>query len=300
MQHKSGELMFLGLIFQIPGQTAVDTHCRSSFSMIEKAAELANSGRALVLGCGKCSEIPIHFMRKKCSQIDLVDIDVNAIRALKAECQLKVEPGDSFGFHCADLTGLIPQIETRAQQLVEKTSDPSQCLCHLGHLLTLATPKFWTQPNGEKYKLIICSTILTQLQATVRNRVEDIFLKRFPQQHSELATHQVWKKNIWEFARKLEDAFINHLRSLAAPGAIIYLSATVHVGWLIQSDAQTLTTEGYWIATRTSRLADYLRNEEVFAEQQWKWFRKEPEGPYWGRLYGIQAIIFRFTKGVNQ
>jgi hypothetical protein len=84
------------------------------------------------------------------------------------------------------------------------------------------------------------------------------------------------------------------LEQLSAPGGIVYLSDTVHVCWLLQTDSDTVTTEGSWIASRTSRLADYmLPTYEILKEGSWNWMRKEQEGPYWGRLYGVQALTYR-------
>src|SRR5262249_586451 len=100
--------------------------------------------------------------------------------------------------------------------------------------------------------------------------------------------------HVWVFARQLESAFINHLERLLAPGGIVYLSDTVHVCWLSQYGAQGFTTEGCWTATRTSRLVDYLRPaSEVLTERSWSWVRSQGGGAYWGRLYGVQAIIYR-------
>lgn len=71
--------------------------------------------------------------------------------------------------------------------------------------------------------------------------------------------HKSWCESVWNFARNLEDGFIEHLGTLIKPQGIIYLSDTVHVSWLTKLDAQSVATEGRWITLRTSRLTDYLR-----------------------------------------
>jgi hypothetical protein len=164
----------------------------------------------------------------------------------------------------------------------------------LGQLLASTPPNFWLPPQDKKFNLIICSGILTQLQMSVRASIEPLFLDRFPDHQAALSSHQQWKSLVWEFARQLEDAFIIYLESLAAPKAIIYLSDTVHACWLVALDSQAFVTEGAWIATRTSRLADYLHpHYKIVAERQWQWLREAEEGPYWGRLYGVQSLIYR-------
>ena len=280
--------------FLISTDSIGDTHVRSSITLITDAAELAGSGQAAVLGCGRGTEIPAHHLSRTFDQVDLLDLNADALDALKIECQSFAEPDDSCIFHLADITGLISQIEPIAREIVRKAVHPLQCLDALGLLLTSTAPKFWRPPGNYRYKLVVCSAVLTQLQATVRKRVESIFLNRFPEHISALSLSKSWREQIWKFARNLEDAFINHLESLSAPNGIIYLSDTVHVCWLLQTASSGLTTEGSWIATRTSRLADYLRPwYEIVIEREWSWLRREQEGSYWGRLYGVQAIVYR-------
>jgi hypothetical protein len=262
--------------------------------MIIEAAKLAGSGYVAILGCGICGEIPLHFLGETFDHVDLVDLDVQALRLVQERCQLEGEENDTYAFHHTDLTGLISQIEPQVQAIVARASEPLKCLDSLGQLLTSTPANFWQPPQDKKYNLVICSGILTQLQATVRDRVEALFLDRFSDHQAALSDYRPWKELIWEFARQLEDAFITYLESLTAPKAIIYLSDTVHVCWLIASDSQTFLTEGAWIATRTSRLADYLHPRyEIVAERQWQWLREERQGPYWGRLYGVQSLICR-------
>jgi hypothetical protein len=111
-----------------------------------------------------------------------------------------------------------------------------------------------------------------------------------------LSTHKSWCESIWNFARKLEDNFIEHLSTIIKPHGIVYLSETVHVSWLTQLDKQSVFTQGSWITLRTSRLADYLRpSDEIINEKSWDWLREGREGNFWGRLYGVQAVTYRVS-----
>jgi hypothetical protein len=108
--------------------------------------------------------------------------------------------------------------------------------------------------------------------------------------------HKSWYKSVWNFARNLEDGFIKHLGTLLKPQGIVYLSETVHVSWLTQLDEQSVSTEGRWITLRTSRLTDYLcPSDTIIKEQHWDWLREDKEGDFWGRLYGVQAVIYRVS-----
>jgi hypothetical protein len=280
--------------FQFLTTAIRDTHVQSSLRMITEAADLAGPGAAAVLGCGKGSEMPMRHLARKFEALDCVDLDGGALKLLESQCQQWADVRHRCRFYCADLTGLIPQIMPEAQAVVAASADPVTCLDQLGELLGSAKPDFWKGSPAEHYSLVICSAVLTQLQATVRSRVEHVFLERFPGHASMLSSHQPWKASIWKFARALEDAFILNMATWCAPTGIVYLSDTVHVCWLKQSGPESFTTEGAWIATRTSRLADYLDPwHEILAEQQWDWIKMESEEPYAGRLYGVQALIYR-------
>ena len=265
----------------------------STATLVAEAAQAAQPGRAAVLGCGTCTEIPIRLLNQRFRRVDLVDCDARALDIVRSQCLRWADSKHSYVFHPADLTGLTAQIERGAQELVAEASDPGRCLRSLGELLDSTRPRFWTPSDGEQYSLVVCATVLTQLQAGVREMVEALFLDRFPGMFA-LFSDAAWQERVWNFARSLEDAFIDHLDALTAPRGIVCLSATVHVSWLTALDDRTLTTEGSWIATRTSRLADYLRPwHDILTTGQWEWFREEREGPYWGRLYGVQAVIYR-------
>ena len=280
--------------FQIPAASLNDSHVQSSMAMMIEAANRSELGGVALLGCGKGSEIPVRQLAMRFAPVDCVDLDNDALSILEAQCQQWQDTWHRFRFDHSDLTGLIPQIVPLAQEVVAISAEPFSCLYRLGALLGSAQPDFWKPPSGEKYSLVICSAVLTQLQATVRKRVENVFLNGFPGQASVLSSYEPWRRAVWNFARKLEDAFILHLESLCSSTGIIYLSDTVHVYWLRRSGPELFTTEGTWIATRTSRLVDYLHSwNEILAQHQWDWIKVEAEGPYSGRVYGVQSLIYK-------
>lgn len=281
---------------QHPIASTDEAHIRASQALIMAAAELAGLGNAAVLGCGRCGEIPIRDLGRRFNRVDLVDLDAQALKDVAEHCRLWAEVSDTYTFYEADLTGLIAQIEPEAQEIVMKVLEPYSCLDELGRLLASTPAHFWSPPTGQRYHLIVCSGILTQLQATVRARLEAIFLNRFPDHSAALASQPEWRNRLWRFARQIEDGFITHLVSLATPEAIIYLADTVQVCWLLPHESGNFVTEGAWLATRTSRLADYLQpSAELITERRWPWLRRAEQGPYWGRLYGVQAIIYRLS-----
>ncbi|MGB8463889.1 MAG: hypothetical protein WCE49_03005 [Terrimicrobiaceae bacterium] len=273
------------------------THLLASRAMIEEALALVDSGSAAVLGCGRCTEIPVRSLSGKLDRVDLVDFDAEALRLVEVQCQGWTGGQSACCFHCADLTGLIAKLEEEAAELVAKATEPLECLEQLGRSLRSAKPTFWTPPGAARCDLIVCSNVVTQLQATVREVVQRVFLARFPESGVALTTHEPWRQSLWSFARNLESAFLGHIGAMVRPGGIIFLSATVHVSWITQVDERSVATDGSWIATQTARLADYLKpSDTILVERSWSWLRAGREGRYWGRLYGVQAIIYRVRR----
>ena len=279
-----------------PVDVDADAHVFSSVTMMTEASALAGSGSAVVLGCGRCGEIPIRLLNQTFDVVDLVDIDGDALAVVDEQCNQWNDEKNVCQFHCADLTGMIARVERRASELVANAVDPIECLEQLGVLLESTAPEFWAPPRRQRYDFLVCSMVLTQLQALVRESVEKNYLKRFPEYAPAMLKHKSWCDSAWNFARNLEDGFIEHLGTLIKPQGIVYLSETVHVSWLTQLDEQSVSTEGSWITIRTSRLADYLRpSDTIIKEQHWDWLREEREGDFWGRLYGVQAVVYRIT-----
>lgn len=282
--------------YQVSIEAIKDTHVESSIEMINKAISLSNSRFAAVLGCGLCNDIPVQTLVSGFNHIDFVDFNIHSLKAIKREYRKWIETRNIFSFYNTDLTGLAVRIESKGHEIITQNTKPLPCLSELGQLLTSGDPDFWRPPTGIKYDLIICSAVLTQLEAGVRQKLTEAFLNKFPEHKSELSSYEPWRKATWDFARRLEDAFIDHLDLLLMQGGTIYLSDTVNVCWLLQPDPNTFASYGAWIATRTSRLADYLRPwHEILTEGKWNWVWRGQEGPYKGRLYGVQAIIYKIS-----
>jgi hypothetical protein len=281
-------------IISIPAQAITDTHAESSRAMITEAAALASAGRVAVLGCGPCRDIPLHALGRTFAHIDLVDLDAQALQFAESQYRSWSDATAACMFHHAELTGLLSRITRSAQTITADASDPVACLEQLGRLLTSTEPNFWAPEHGAKYDLVICSAVLTQLEIPSRRQVWNSYRHRFPCEQLSGSSLNSWNRHSWDFARQVESAFLDHLTSLVSPGGLVFLSATVHICWLTQADAETFESEGSWIGTRTSTLTDYLKAEdEILKTDRWTWIRRQPEGAYWGRLYGVQAVLYR-------
>jgi hypothetical protein len=267
-------------------------HIAASMEMIGEAAHLSGGGIATLLGCGRCGEIPLHELAKTFRSIDLVDNDRAALDAIEERCRSWQET--TWHIHEADLTGLIAPLRREARQIAAAAADVRSCLDRFCELLDMAAPELWTAPGGERFELVVCSAVLTRLQAGVRRALQEEMSAAFPDDVAPMISSERWRQTVWRFARDLEERLVRHLRWLCCERGVVYLSDTVYVCWVEETEPGRFRTEGAWIATRTARLNDYLlAADEVLRERQWQWMRWERDGRYAGRLYGVQAITYR-------
>jgi hypothetical protein len=280
-------------VHELPPEPTL-AHIARSREMIGAAVAHAEdpTAAAAVLGCGRAAEIPLDQMRGF-SRVDLVDLDDTALDHLLA--RYGAPPGPPrFAYHHVDLTGLVAPLAAQAAAILGPAVDATAAADRLAALIVDPAPSWWRPPDGVRFRLLVCSGVLTQLQAGVRAGIEAAWRDRFDGDVTALAASTVWREAALGLARRLEDGFVRHLDELIEPGGVIYLADTVHVSWLVAIDAHIVETPGAWLATRTARLADHLgRGAIVLAEGRWPWFRPGAEGPYWGRLYGVQAVIYR-------
>src|SRR5215213_5284329 len=206
--------------FQISSADLDDAHNLRSAEMILEAAALAKARSIAVLGCGKCADIPIRQLLTISDRLDLIDVDRDALKFMAS--QRFEEATHGCALHHSDLTGLLPLAESTAQSLVANASDPVDCLDGLARWLTETAPNFWRPPRREQYDLVICSAVLTQLQAGVRERLERLFTDKFAACADLLHSHAGWKDSVWKFARKIETAFVEHLEALTCRRGLIY------------------------------------------------------------------------------
>ncbi len=268
-------------------------HIAMSKRMIRKAYGLTDRGSVLVLGCGSCKEIPIEALIAA-SPLHLVDIDGEALRGVRDDLASKGMDLDGVTFTNEDITGLIAPLSREVEAALTTTSDAHDACRRLAHLLDHAEMAFWSPRHGTRYSLIVCSLVLTQLQAVALSRLEGIFLKHYPAGRSVLAAHKDWNHTKFRFARRLEEAFVDHLKLMAARNAILYVSSTIRVCYMKRMVSGLFSTQGSWIAAKTGCLADYFASgDETIREASWPWFLLRQENGSDGRLYDVQALTLR-------
>ncbi len=281
-------------LFSLDPKTTNENHISMSNSLIMEAYRLIDQKMVLVLGCGQCKEIPIESLIIS-SYVDLIDLDREALQKLRvnltSNCCLNLE---RVSFVWEDITGFIVSLSKEVENCFQTAGGAEKSLRMVTNLLDSAKMSFWTSPVGYQYTLIICSLLLTQLQAFVLSKLERIFIKFFPKDRGMLCTDTDWIKAKFRLARKLEEAFVAHLKTLMDTEAIIYISDTVRVCFAKHISDGLFSTEGSWIALKSSRLVDYFDSSyKVIKETSWPWFLPKTEKNSDGRLYDVQALILK-------
>lgn len=299
----SGWLRALNWMMHMPQQyflldpkTINEHHVSMSHSLITDTYRLTDQKRVLILGCGRCREIPIEKLVDSAC-IDLIDIDGDALQKVRDDLTSTGINLKGVSFLNEDITGSIASLSEETDKLLKTSSDSHKSLTILTDLIDNARTVFWTPTAKYPYTLILCSLLLTQLQAFILSRLEGIFLEHFPKSRDILYAHQDWIKAKFRFARRLENGFVAHLRSLAATEAMIYVSDTVRVCFTKRISNELFSTEGSWLALKTSSLADYFdASYKIIKETSWPLFLPKIENNSDGRLYEVQALVLRLTR----
>ena len=271
-----------------------DSHISNSNSSILESYHYADLDSILNLGCGECNEINLMNL-KNSLHIDLVDIDKKVLKYLRgnisSSCNYK-----GISIFNEDITGSIANLSESAENYI-KTKNDHESLKSLQYLVDNININFWVPPGGYKYTLIICSLLITQLQANLISALENVFLKYFPDYKNELSSNSDWIKTKYRFTRNLEQAFVDHLKTLAAKDAVLYFSDTVRVCFLKKISDDLFSTEGSWITTKTNRLADYFDSSfTILKETSWNWYLAKNDNNSDARLYDVQAVILRYME----
>src|SRR3990170_1997316 len=165
-------------------------HIRSSRRFILDAADATGQTSILILGCGRCAEIPVDSLGQRFSRLLFVDADVDALTAVAARY---ADHRARYEYHQADLTGMIGWIRDEARRIALRDVTPELMIEQLADRVLSHAPELWSPPSGERFDLVVCSGVLTQLQAKVRAAADQAFGEKFPGQTRLLQSHRAWR-----------------------------------------------------------------------------------------------------------
>jgi len=272
----------------LPLRPVVCQHRRESQRLILAVAGRVRTGSAVVLGAGRCQEIPLAELAGRFESVTLNDVARPPLDVALAG--LPSEQAGRVRLRVDDLTGSTAAFLEGVAAYLGRTEDPAEAVEGLAQLADAARPAM--PPWGAAHDLVIASCVLCQLHNVACNGAMTRFDARFPGHGPLLRQSRRWVQAVYDLARRMEEAFITGLLGLLAPGGRLYLSETIHGCFVHLSAAGGWMTEGSYRMTRTTRLADYLDARFRVEEQgQWAWVADPPGEGQVGRVYSVQGLM---------
>lgn len=272
-----------------------DQHIAKSQQMILAAAEQTATGSAIVLGPGRCSELPVETLAKRYDSIDLVEMDKAALDEGLAGLSLNDALTSKLNIHRRDLTGVMDVFEAGLKKITGDETDFDAALVRMTELLESIEPKY--PAIKQEYDLVVASVVLSQLHVAVSNLALTRVAEQWPDHVQTLRASRPWTQAMLKLAQALEPAFVRYVQALLAAGGRIYLSATMHTCFLHAAQDGGWYTDGRYRMTVRNGLADYLGDGfDIEAHDSWFWIAKQPVATKQvGRLFVVEAIAIKKT-----
>jgi len=276
-----------------------DKHREESCRMILSAAAEVPNGRAIVLGAGKCAEIPLIELALRFKTLMLNDIRPDLVRQAIDCCVLSPELRERIEIDDEDLTGLTEPVAAELARELALPTSPENAIGRMAQVLS-RTPSNKSL-EVVSYDLVVASCLLTQLHTAAAGHGQRLFAGRFPDQEKELTESDVWKDAVYALARRMEADFMDRLTRLVAPGGRIFLSETVQVCFVQGTEQGDWSTAGTFRMTRTRDLADYLDARfRIEARGGWTWVISPPTKPgETGRAFDVQGLVLSLNAGTK-
>ncbi len=268
-------------------------HVRSSGALIDLASSSVRPGEAIVLGAGRCQEIPLGAMVDRFHRVTLVDQSAGLLEEAVTSRGLGVDQNKKIQTIITDMTGVTAGFLGQVAERLDLPGDLSAELAAEGiaSLAESIEPAPFT--TGQRYDLVVASCVLCQLHLETCNRTIALFARKFPGQEAVLRQSPAWIHALYGLARRMEETFLEALYGLAAPAGRIYLSDTVQSAFLHPTPEGDWITDGVYRMTRTVRLSDYLDNRfRIEREGSWHWIIEPSKSAGMvGRIYNTQGLV---------
>lgn len=285
-------------------------HLRSIAGLVEAALQTQRGKgvRALVLGAGACTELPLERLGRGCESVLLVDVDVQGM--LRARDALPQSLRSRVNVVAADITGGVSQAlaaELRLQPWGDLVSlgGPSgrapldaAATC-LDHCPVPDPPEFVELALGG-YDLVISSFVLTQLFSLPLLDVIDVLGLYAPESVDLRDGYPRYREAAQRFRRRVAQAHLSLIGALLAPeGAGLLLSDVrgyllpalkgVHGGAGAAPEALDVLPPDV-LALPDDVAARFVVDGRV---QGWRWLVSAPATDQPGRAYDASGILFR-------
>ena len=200
-------------------------HLTESRRLIRSAARsIERRGTALVLGAGKCREIPLQQLARDFDHVVLVDLDSvsmrEAVELIPEFLRHKVE------IRVSDITTFTRSFVKMARQIISTSRDVKDAeirltglYLNLDHLVRI--------PDLPHADFVVSSLVLAELARYANTYVAQLFSQKFGSEISTWKNYEELRDNLFHFA--IED----HVRLLArvtVPTGVVYFADTTARG----------------------------------------------------------------------
>jgi hypothetical protein len=200
-------------------------HIGNSHGRILQAADAAQGReRALVLGAGNCTEIPLEALAERFKQVVIVDLDreslEQAVAALPPGIQKRVE------IRVSDVTSFAQPMMERIRTAIEASATAKEAFENLGEILD-AVPHFEKPPALPDADLVVSSLVLSELDRYPRTFADQLLRQKFSVRLRDWPRYDQAVKRLQEIAIK---DHIRLLRMFCRSSGAIYYADTVARG----------------------------------------------------------------------
>ncbi len=265
---------------------------QQSRRLILAAAE-ARGGAVLVLGAGRCAEIPLAELAVQFERVTINDINAAELEQGIAAAHLDEAARAKLDVRVGDLTNATDRLLDKIDGVLDESGEADAAIEAMAQLLD--DEPLAGMPLEGKYDLIVASCVLSQLHFRLLHSASEAFERRFPGAAERLATNVRWTSALYDMARRMEARFIDDLIAHLAEHGLIYLSDSPQLCYIKLTPDGKWETEGTYRLLRSKELGDYLdRRFAVIAQGRWHWIVSPPEKPGdEGRLFDVQAVVLR-------
>ena len=242
-------------------------HIENSRRGIREAAGLVSkTGTALVLGAGKCREIPLEELTRKFDRVVLVDLDAPSMRDAVATLPEPLRP--KVEIRVSDVTSFAEPLMEATSRIVERAQSADEAFTELGSLYReIATLR--RLPELPRADLVISSLVLSELARYPSTYTAQLVKEKFDVDLSEWGGYGELWRNLRSFA-STDHAEI--LAGVSRPGGVIYFADTVARGPDVSKvDREEKRSALHAIAGRFARLG--LFKELRARPESWSLFQ---------------------------
>jgi hypothetical protein len=285
-------------------------HLRTNSDLLEAALRVlrGKAVRALVLGAGACTELPLERLARACESVLLMDVDVPGM--LRARDEVAQSLRSRIDVVAADLTGGVSQA-LAAELRMQPWGDLASLGGPSGHApldaaaacidrCPVPDPPLFAELAPHGYDLVISSFVLTQLFSLPLLDVIDMLNLYAPDSVDLRDSYPRYREAAQGFRRRIAQAHLSLIGSLLASGGAGLLLTDVR-GYLLPPRKGLHAGSGAAPEALDVLPPDVLALPDDVAARfavegdvrRWRWLVSAPATELPGRAYDACGIVFR-------